>query len=269
MIVRYRDEIVALGKKVTKQQIDDANRVLSIDDFKEVLDSEAEDRAILDMRNDYEWQLGHFKNALPAGTVNFREVQDLILKYKEKLANKKVLMYCTWGIRCEKLSTLLHEEWIDNFYGLEWWVVQYTNAYNDGNRLGNLYTFDGRVSCDVWDTHTHTTIARCIYTNTPTNNCENCRYSPCNARIIAKKSEYRHHFWFCSQFCADEASKDMLVKNIPWDDMDYKMMRSQIKHNPDIVQEYTKKIQDHIQTNILNISYKHLSPQKEKALMQW
>lgn len=102
-------------------------------------------------------------------------------------------MYCTGGIRCEKLSALLHEEGIDNFYGLEGGVVEYTNTYNDGNRLGNLYTFDGRVSCQIGDEQTHTTIATCIYTDEKTDNCENCRYSPCNARIIATPQAYRKH----------------------------------------------------------------------------
>lgn len=269
MIVRYRDEIVALGKKVTQEQIDDANRVLSIDEFKQVMDTNSNEWAILDMRNDYERQLGHFKNALPAGTVNFREVQDLITKYKEKLADKKVLMYCTWGIRCEKLSALLQEEWVDNFYGLEGGVVQYTNAYNDGNRLGNLYTFDGRVSCPIGDQNTHQTIAHCIYTDDPTNHCENCRYSPCNARIICKSSAYRAHFGFCSTACAESAAQDILVKNADRDDMDYKDARSKIKHEPDFSQKIIKKTQEYIRKHISNIEYKHTEPQKESVLMEW
>lgn len=95
MIVKYREEIVALGKKVSQAQIDHANKVLSIQEFKKIIDEQHDDWAILDMRNDYEWQLGHFKGAIPAGTINFREVQDLIQKYREKLKDKKVLMYCT------------------------------------------------------------------------------------------------------------------------------------------------------------------------------
>ena len=268
MIVKYRDEIVSLGKKVTQDQIDHANRVLSVDDFKKIMDTEPDDRAILDMRNDYERQLGHFKNALPAGTVNFREVQDLINKYKEKLADKKVLMYCTWGIRCEKLSALLHEEWVDNFYGLDGGVVQYTNTYNDGNRLWNLYTFYGRVSCDIWDHNTHKTIAQCIYTDECTNNCENCRYSPCNARIIAKKSEFRAHFWFCSLACASAAASDILVKNADRDEMDYKTKRSQIKHDPASSQRMIKNVQEHISKHIQGIVYRHLEPQKETVLIE-
>jgi UPF0176 protein len=78
--------------------------------LKRIIDDQDDEWAILDMRNDYERKLGHFKGAIPAGTVNFREVQDLIDTYKERLVGKKVLMYCTGGIRCEKLSALLAEE---------------------------------------------------------------------------------------------------------------------------------------------------------------
>jgi len=110
MIVKYRKEIVALGKVVTESQVKSADKQISIDEFKRIVEEEDKDWAILDMRNDYERQLGHFKGALPAGTINFKEVQELIQKYKEKLQDKKVAMYCTGGIRCEKLSVLLKEE---------------------------------------------------------------------------------------------------------------------------------------------------------------
>lgn len=62
------------------------------------------------MRNDYEYELGHFKNAIPAGTINFREVPDLIERYKAEFGKKKVIFYCTGGIRCEKLSVLMNQK---------------------------------------------------------------------------------------------------------------------------------------------------------------
>ena len=65
---------------------------------------------IVDMRNDYEYDLGHFKNAVPAGTLNFREVPKLLEKYKNEFGKKKVIFYCTGGIRCEKLSVLMTQE---------------------------------------------------------------------------------------------------------------------------------------------------------------
>lgn len=82
---------------------------------------------------------------------------------------------------------------MQNVYALDGGVVKYVNAHNDGNWLGNLYTFDGRVSTPVGDEKTHVTIGKCIYTDQPTDNYENCRYSPCNARIICDPKEYRKH----------------------------------------------------------------------------
>ena len=269
MIVRYREEIVALWKTVTSEQIKEADKQISVQELKRIIEEEDNERAILDMRNDYERQLWHFKWALPAGTVNFREVQDLIKKYKEKLKDKKVVMYCTWWIRCEKLSTLLHEEWVDNFYGLEWWVVQYTNQFNDGNWLGNLYTFDGRVSCPIGDTNTHTAIAECIYTGEKTSHCENCRYSPCNARIICDQKAYKKHFWFCSESCATNAQKDLLLKNTDRDPIDYKSLRGIIKQDPTQKEAITNQITNRIKKHLLHTQFNHKEPQKEKVLHAW
>lgn len=269
MIVRYREEIVALWKTVSEAQVHDADKQITIDELKRIIDEDDEEWAILDMRNDYEWELGHFKNAIPAGTINFREVQDLVKKYKEKLAWKKVVMYCTGWIRCEKLSVLLKDEWVDNFYGLDGWVVKYTNTFNDWNWLGNLYTFDGRVSCPIWDEETHTPIAECIYTGEKTNYCENCRHSPCNARIICTQKAYRKHFGFCSESCAENAKKDLLIKNADWDSVDYKSLRGIIKQDPTQKQAITTQIVNYVNKKLLHTEFEHKQPQKEKVLYEW
>lgn len=266
MIVKYREEIVALGQKVTEEQVRLSDQQISIEDFKKIIDEDDENWAILDMRNDYERQLWHFKWAIPAWTVNFREVQDLIEKYKTKLQDKNVVMYCTWWIRCEKLSVLLQEAWVKNFYWLDWWVVKYTNTFNDGNWVGNLYTFDGRVSCDIWDDRTHQTIAECIYTKEKTDNCENCRYSPCNARIIATPTAYRKHMGFCSSKCAEQWQKDLLIKNMERDPIDYKSLRGIIKKDPTQKQAITEKIQQYLRKKLLHTEFPHQDPQKEKVL---
>lgn len=266
MIVKYRPEIVALWKTVTAEQVKSADKQISIEEFKHIVDHNDQDRAILDMRNDYERQLWHFKGALPAGTVAFKEVPDLLKKYKQALHNKKVVMYCTGGIRCEKLSVLLKEEWLENFYALNGGVVKYTNTYNDGNREGNLYTFDGRVSCAVGDDATHTAIATCIYTGKQTDACENCRYSPCNARIIADPQAYRKHMGFCSSACVEAAKKDILIKNADRDSIDYKTLRSLIKQDPTQREAIIANVAHHLTKKLLHVSFPHSEPQKEKVL---
>jgi UPF0176 protein len=110
MIVKYRQEIVSLGKTIDEQSFQRSLQELNDEQLKEVIDTNNNDWVILDMRNSYEYKLGHFKNAIPAGTINFREVENLLEDYKQQFSDKKVLMYCTGGIRCDKLSVLLKEK---------------------------------------------------------------------------------------------------------------------------------------------------------------
>lgn len=198
MIVKYRKEIVSMGKVCNQTQIATHKQTINIQDFQDVLNRREQDHLdqeyiILDMRNNYEYLLGHFKGAIPAGTINFRELSEHLETYKAQFQNKKVISYCTGGIRCEKATVLMREAGIDQVYQLDGGVVKYINTFDDTNRLGNLYTFDGRVSTQVGSRNTHTVIGRCIYSNEPTDHCENCRYSPCNARIICKPNQYRLH----------------------------------------------------------------------------
>lgn len=158
---------------------------------------------------------------------------------------------------------------MNNFYALDGGVVKYTNVHNDGNREGNLYTFDGRVSCQIGDEQTHTTIAQCIYTDAPTDNCENCRYSPCNARIIADQKVYRKHYGFCSSECMTKAKKDLLIKDVDRDSLDYKSLRGLIKQDPTQKQAITDKINRIIDKKLLHTTFRHDTSQKERVLYEW
>ena len=274
MIVKYRQEIVALWTTITEQAYKRSLQELTDQELKEVIDNNNKDWVILDMRNSYEYKLGHFKHAIPAGTINFREVENLLDDYKNQFKDKKVLMYCTWGIRCDKLSVMLKEKGIDNFYALQGWVVQYINKHNDGNWLGNLYTFDGVISKKVGDEDTHTTIGKCIYSDLETNNCENCRYSPCNARIIARKKQYKRHGWFCSQECFDKANQDGLVKNDSFDDFNYKALRWDVKAWSLQQAEFIRMVQQHLDEFVVDKHFPHTTSQKEELvdkeyLAQW
>ncbi len=206
MIVKYREEIVTLGEKVTADEVQKYHKPISSGELKSIIDEgRLDEYLILDMRNDYEYRLGHFKGAIPAGTTNFREVPKLLERYKEAAKNKKIIWYCTGGVRCEKAAVIMNKAGIEEVYSLDGGVVKYVNEYNDGNWLGNLYTFDGRVSTQVGDSETHTTIGICLYTGAPTDHVENCRYAPCNTLIIADKKEFQKHGGFCSKECFEGA----------------------------------------------------------------
>ncbi len=279
MIVKIRNEIVALGEQVNQQDITQYTQNISIQEMNQIMSqrdtnpSIQEDVAILDMRNTYEYKLWHFKGAIPAGTINFREVKDLIRQYKEYFkSKKKVVMYCTWGIRCDKLSVLMKKEGIEHIYGLDGGVVKYVNTHNDGARLGNLYTFDGIVSKHVWDEHTHTTIGTCIYTGQPSDHCENCRYSRCNAKIICDPIAHKEHAGFCSKACYEQGVASLLIKNVDRDTLDYQAMRSTLrrKENQSIKEELKSecvtKIARHLWRIVSKITRTHLTSQHEDII---
>ncbi len=247
MIVRYKKEIVGLGVVYNASEIEESKFKISIDEFKNVIDKgNSSDYLILDMRNNYEYDLGHFKNAQPAGTMTFRETEKYIADYRAKSGDKEVIMYCTGGIRCEKLAVLLKNSGMENVKQLDGGVIKYTNLHNDGNWLGNLYTFDDRVSTFIGDSETHTIIGKSHYSGDPAETMYNCRYSICNKQIIANPKEYKKHFGFCSEECFDNAIQDLNIRNIEFDDLDYKHIRNQIKRGLGTFEEMQILVSEHL-----------------------
>lgn len=260
MIVRYRKEIVALGVKYPASKIEEHKYKISPKEFKDLLDSDKNDYVILDLRNDYEYKLGHFKGALPAGTLTFKETPEYLSKYKDLLDGKQVIMYCTGGIRCEKASVMLEEAGIRKPLQLDGGVVKYVNNFNDGNWLGSLYTFDERINTFVGDTSTHTIISECHYTGEPEENYHNCRYGPCNRQIIAKNKQFRKHMGFCSEQCAKNAYENLLIRDSDWDPLNYKELRGEIKKNPTQKDGITEKIRIHIKKWLAGVEFNHKNP---------
>ncbi|MEI6711517.1 MAG: rhodanese-like domain-containing protein [bacterium] len=205
--------------------------------------------------------------------MNFREVPQLLERYKEKAQGKKIIWYCTGGIRCEKAAVLANKSGIADIYAIEGGVVKYVNKYNDGNWLGNLYTFDGRVSTQVGDEKTHTTIGTCLHSGKLTDNCDNCRHTPCNARMIVDSKEHKKHLGFCSQECFDAAQKDLLIKDVDWDAIrinnkscTYKELRSLVKNDRIALQEAQDLVAKHFQKILGKIPFLHQESQKEGVI---
>lgn len=274
LTVKSRDEIVVLGGKVTEEEVKKYRKELTPEAFKKIIDEgKADDYIILDMRNDYEYRLGHFKGAIPAGTVNFREVPKLLERYREKAKGKKIIWYCTGGIRCEKAAVLANKAGLENVYAVEGGVVKYVNTFNDGNWLGNLYTFDDRVSTFVGDEKTHTTIGTCLHSWRLTDHCDNCRHTACNARIIVDLDEHKKHMGFCSSECFSGALDSLLVKDVDWDNlkvwgkiMTYKELRSLIKSEKMSFSDAQNIISLHLKKKLWDITFRHAESQKEWVL---
>jgi UPF0176 protein len=139
-----------------KKEIVTSNFNLSVEDIKkgQFIDPKnwenfisQEDVTIIDTRNEYEFKMGHFKNAINPKIESFREFKNYIDANKDKLKNKKVAIYCTGGIRCEKAGPLMQKLGIVTFQ-LKGGLLKYFEQTPAPSWDGECFVFDYRVSVD-------------------------------------------------------------------------------------------------------------------------
>lgn len=203
MFVRVRDEIVALNldKEIDHNPAKLTAKYLSPKEFKEaILD---EDTIILDTRNDYEYELGHFKNAVLPDIRNFRELPQWIIDHKEEFMDKKVAMYCTGGIRCEKLSGWMMKEGIGKEIGqLHGGIDTYGKDPEVQGELweGQMYVFDDRIAVPI-NRVNPTVIGKDYFDGTPCERYVNCGNPFCNEQILCSKENEDAYVRGCSPEC--------------------------------------------------------------------
>jgi UPF0176 protein len=147
MKVKLKKEIVTLGQA----DISPTNRSGIRVDAKDwnALISDP-DVLLVDTRNEYEYQIGTFKNAVSPETTNFREFPEYVKQNLNPEKHKKVAMFCTGGIRCEKASAYMLEQGFEAVYQLNGGILKYIEDVNVDESLwqGECFVFDGRVSVD-------------------------------------------------------------------------------------------------------------------------
>ena len=177
--VRYKPEIVHSGLR----HIDPNKRTgvhLSPQEFKELKDKE--DVVVLDVRSDYEHSVGRFKNAVTLDIENFREFPDKVDELKEKYKDKKILTYCTGGIKCEKASAFLLEQGFENVYQLHGGIIKYGMEAGGEDFEGKCYVFDNRVAVDVNKVNP-TVVSCCHVCGTKSDRMVNCANPVCNLHV--------------------------------------------------------------------------------------
>lgn len=142
--VSIREEIVALGKP-SMHPSSEMNRHLTPEEFKKTLDTE--DVVLIDARNTYETAIGKFKNAFDPQTKTFQEFPDAI-RNANIPKDKKVLMYCTGGIRCEKALMEMQQQGYEHVYQLQGGILSYIEQFPATHFEGECFVFDHRVAVD-------------------------------------------------------------------------------------------------------------------------
>ncbi len=157
---------------------------------------------IVDMRNDYEFKVGKFKDSIMPPLKNFRDLQGQIDSIKD-LKDTTVLTVCTGGVRCEKASGLLVREGFKDVYQLDGGIVSYMEKYPAQEFEGTLYVFDNRITMDFDPAHKHKVIGQCDFCLEKTEQFYNCAYPQCNLKVLCceKCFKQKHKKVFCSDAC--------------------------------------------------------------------
>ena len=178
---RYKTEIVYSGLK-DPSYIDptkETGKHLEPKEFAEMIDRD--DVVILDVRSNYEHRMGKFKNAVTLDIENFRDFPSMInelAQYKDK----KVLTYCTGGIKCEKASALLLKEGFKDVYQLHGGIIKYGKEAQGKDFEGKCYVFDNRLLVDVNSVNPKV-ISVCGNCGKTTTKMINCANPECNVHF--------------------------------------------------------------------------------------
>jgi len=181
--IKVKEEIVPLGLKDEDfSPRECTGEYLNPVEWREMLDNE--DTVVIDARNQYEWELGHFQGALLPEVESFRELKEWVRDNKDDWEGKKVMTYCTGGIRCEKFSGFLKREGLEDVYQLHGGIVTYgKDPEAQGEKWrGSCYVFDERIKVSINHTDGAEIVSRCRHCNTPSERYRNCEWSPCNSR---------------------------------------------------------------------------------------
>ncbi|WHY69959.1 rhodanese-related sulfurtransferase [Neobacillus sp. SuZ13] len=200
MKVRFRPELVTLRLEDDVDPNVQTGKHLKPKEFFEAMQDE--DTVVIDARNDYEFDLGHFRGAVRPDILNFRDLPQWIRENKQEFEGKKILTYCTGGIRCEKFSGWLLQEGFEDVSQLEGGIVTYGKDPEVQGDLwdGQLYVFDERISVPV-NRKEHVVVGKDFYSGEPCERYVNCANPECNRKILCSEENEHKHLRSCSHEC--------------------------------------------------------------------
>jgi UPF0176 protein len=162
-----------------------------------------QDTVIIDMRNHYEFEVGHFENALEIPSDTFREQLPMAVDMMKDKKEKNIIMYCTGGIRCEKASAYMLHNGFKNVFHLEGGIINYAQQVKEkgleSKFIGKNFVFDDRLGERI----TEKIIAKCHQCGKPADTHTNCVNSGCHLLFIQCEECAEKYEGCCSKECFD------------------------------------------------------------------
>ena len=180
--IKVREKIVADGITDPGFSMENKGKYVNAEQMNALLKDD--NTIVIDMRNHYEYEVGHFENALEIPSDTFREQLPMAVDMMKDQKDKNIIMYCTGGIRCEKASAYMLHNGFNNVFHLEGGVINYAKqakaAGLESKFIGKNFVFDDRLGERI----TEHVIARCHQCGEPADTHTNCKNDGCHLLFI-------------------------------------------------------------------------------------
>jgi UPF0176 protein len=197
--VKVREKIVADGITDPSFDMENRGRYVDAEQFNRLTEDPA--TIVVDMRNHYEFEVGHFENAIEVPSDTFREQLPMAADMLANDKDKNIIMYCTGGIRCEKASAYLLHKGFRNVFHLEGGIIHYANKVKEqqlSNKFkGKNFVFDDRLGERISDE----VIAKCHQCGNPADTHTNCNNDGCHLLFIQCEACANKYQGCCSEEC--------------------------------------------------------------------
>ncbi len=197
--ILVRNKIVADGLNDETFDVTDKGTHVNANEFNQL--AENPETIIVDMRNHYESEVGHFKNAICPNVDTFREELKVVEELLEEKKDQNILMYCTGGIRCEKASAWFKHRGFKNVFQLEGGIIEYAkqvkNQGLENKFIGKNFVFDERLGERI----TQDIISTCHQCGKPCDTHTNCKNDGCHLLFIQCTECNEKYNNCCSEVC--------------------------------------------------------------------
>ena len=200
LTIKVKQQIVADGLSSNDYDVTNVGKHLDPKEWNEAVNNGA---IVVDMRNHYESEIGHFKNAILPEAETFREELPMVKSLLKGQEEKNILLYCTGGIRCEKASAYLKSEGFDSVNQLHGGIINYVHEVNkkglENKFIGKNFVFDDRLSERV----SNDVVSNCHQCNKPCDEHTNCKNVQCNLLFIQCEKCKQKNNNCCSPNCIE------------------------------------------------------------------
>ena len=197
--IKVRNKIVADGITDSQFSMENKGRYVNAQEMNSMLQDES--TVVIDMRNHYEYEVGHFEKAIEIPSDTFREQLPMAVDMMQEKKDANIIMYCTGGIRCEKASAFMLHNGFKNVFHLEGGIINYAREAKQAGLvskfIGKNFVFDDRLGERI----TEDIIARCHQCGQPADTHTNCKNTACHLLFIQCEACATKYDGCCSVEC--------------------------------------------------------------------